>query len=76
MAIASRDDDFYPSDKNCLLCGDDFSDGEPVVFWRGQDQELHLHGGCAGSFVLRLARDAWQVERDAQDGKFELTSRR
>jgi hypothetical protein len=37
--------------------------------------EIYLHGSCAGSFVLRIARDAWEVERAAGDGEFELPVR-
>ena len=51
------------------------ADGEPVVLWSGSGGHLWLHGGCAGSFVLRLARDAWEIERDASDGRFTVTLR-
>lgn len=77
MAVLLPDDDFYPKrEELCFLCSTLAGDGEPVVMWGGQDLTLYLHGGCAGSFVLRIARDAWQVERDADDGKFTLTDRR
>lgn len=76
MAVVTSDDELYPpSGTECLLCLGDFSDGQPAVYWRG-GQDLFLHGGCAGTFVLRLARDAWQLERDADDDKFELTKDR
>jgi hypothetical protein len=83
MSIVFPGDDFYPTtesgDKSqeCFLCGENFdpSDGEPVVYWRGGGTNIHFHGGCAGSFALRFARDAWEVERDADDGKFPLTRR-
>ena len=63
--------DRYPSAENtCILCAGGFEDGQPVVFWNSQ---LYWHGGCAGSFALRFARDAWQVEHDAADRKYQLT---
>lgn len=77
MAVVLADDEFYPTVRDrvasCLLCGKPFEDEEPAVFWEGSEQSLYLHGGCAGSFVLRLARDAWDVERRADDGEFTLT---
>lgn len=73
MAVIKTDEPSYPdAEQACLLCFGDFTDGEPVVMWGGP-QRLYLHGGCAGSFVLRLARDAWEVERDADDRKFTIT---
>jgi hypothetical protein len=77
MAIVYSDDPtWYPSVQDrCLLCSGDFSDGEPVVMWHGP-YRVWLHGGCAGSFVLRIARDAWEVESKAEDGEFTLTFRR
>ena len=71
--ILSTDVHHYPDDtKACLLCTKGFSDQEPIVLWRGS-KDIYVHGGCAGTLVLRLARDAWQVERDADDGAFSLT---
>lgn len=62
-------------DDACALCSASVlaPANEPVVIWRGGSGRLALHGGCAGSFVLRLARDAWELERDAADGKYPLT---
>ena len=74
MSVVLPNQEFYPEPKKtCFLCSGPAADGEPVVAWFGVSQDLYLHGGCAGSFVLRLARDAWQVERDADDGAFTLT---
>lgn len=76
MGIVLTGDGQYPAASvSCFLCGEPAGDGEPVVYWRGAGADLWLHGGCAGSFVLRLARDAWEIERDAGDGKFALTLR-
>jgi hypothetical protein len=74
MAVIKLDDPFFPDDPDprCLLCSDPLKDDEPIVFWAGVSN-LYLHGSCAGTFVLRLARDAWEVERDANDGKHSLT---
>jgi hypothetical protein len=76
MSIFMPGDDFYPTDPEdvCLLCLQPFTDGEPVVMWASKTN-IYLHGGCSGTFALRLARDAWQVERDANDGKYTLTAR-
>jgi hypothetical protein len=70
--------DFGPGqDDSCQLCLGRVTEpeGEPVVVWNGP-VKMWLHGGCAGSFVLRLARDAWQVERDADDGVHPLSRQR
>ena len=77
MSILPPDDDFYPKpDDPCFLCMSPAADGEPVVmWWNGEDHVIYRHGGCAGSFVLRLARDAWQIEHDADDGAFTVTPR-
>jgi hypothetical protein len=56
----------------CMLCDKPLIADEPIVMWSGP-ADLCLHGSCAGTFVLRLARDAWEVERDANDGKYTLT---
>jgi hypothetical protein len=76
MSIFKPGDRFYPEgpDVACLLCSKPFTDDEPIVMWSGITN-IYLHGGCAGTFVLRLARDAWQVENEANDGKFALTVR-
>jgi hypothetical protein len=57
-----------------MLCNEPLIVEEPVVMWRGAT-DLYLHGGCAGTFVLRLARDAWEVERDANDGKHKTDAK-
>ena len=73
MAVIKHGDQYYPSaERRCALCSTAFDDDEPVVYWGGPE-DFYLHGGCSGSFVLRLARDAWQVEHDANDGQFTLT---
>ena len=75
MAVALPGDRFYPeAGTDCFLCGKSMDD-EPVAYWNDAGSSLYLHGGCAGTFVLRLARDAWQIERDAADGEFTLTLR-
>jgi hypothetical protein len=66
------EDEFAPQPGDlCMLCQEPLTDDEPIVMWSGPTQ-LNLHGGCAGTFVLRLARDAWQVEHEASDGKYKL----
>jgi hypothetical protein len=75
MAIYKMGDQWGPKpDSLCMLCEQSFTKEEPVVMWAGPT-DLCLHGGCAGTFVLRLARDAWEVEREANDGKYKLTLR-
>lgn len=82
MGVAPAGSEFYPSNVGdgawtCFLCSQRFdaSDGEPAVYWVTAGEYIFFHGDCAGSFVLRLARDAWEVQRDAGDGKFPLTAR-
>jgi hypothetical protein len=75
MGIYELGDQFGPKPGAlCMLCQEPLIAGEPVVMWSGPT-DLNLHGGCAGTFVLRLARDAWQVENEANDGKCELKRR-
>jgi hypothetical protein len=71
MAILEPVDDEYPTaDARCFLCSEHFNDEGPVVFWRGGGgQRVYWHGDCSASFVLRFARDAWEIQRDADDGK-------
>jgi hypothetical protein len=77
MAICKLgEDEFCPQPGDlCVLCLKPLVADEPIVYWHGGPTKLNLHGGCAGTFVLRLARDAWEVERDANDGKHELRRR-
>jgi len=76
VGVVAPGDEQYPSGSEvCFLCGDIVADGGPAVYWRGSGVDLWLHGGCAGSFVLRLGRDAWEVERDAGDGRWTLAMR-
>lgn len=76
VAVVLPGDERYPAESTpCFLCDEAFDDRRPVVFWSGAGGDLFLHGGCAGSFVLRLARDAWEVERDAGDRQFTLMLR-
>ena len=76
MGVLLPGDERYPAESvSCFLCGEPAADGEPVAYWSGAGADLWLHGGCVGSFVLRLARDAWQIENDAGDGKFAITLR-
>lgn len=58
--------DLFPSeDELCFLCAKPFRDDGQAVRWTGDGVSIYLHGRyCAGSFVLRLARDAWQVEHE------------
>lgn len=75
MAICKVGEEWGPEPGElCMLCSEPLIVEEPAVMWRGPT-DLYLHGGCAGTFVLRLARDAWEVERDANDGKHKLTLR-
>lgn len=75
MAIYKMGDQWGPKpDSRCMLCQEPLTTDEPVIMWGGP-VDLCLHGGCAGTFVLRLARDAWEVERNANDGKYTLTLR-
>jgi hypothetical protein len=55
----------------CFYCGDTIKG--VGVYWRGFDDDetrgrrfdfIHLHYGCAQKFLVRLARDIWQVEKD------------
>jgi hypothetical protein len=73
MSVVRLGDQFYPGgsppwlnqEAVCSLCFSPVADdSEPVVLWHGGNGDLWLHGRCAGSFVLRLARDAWEIERD------------
>jgi hypothetical protein len=76
VSVIHPNSEQYPDRQaRCFLCGDSFADRQPVAFWGGANGNLYLHGGCAGSFVLRLARDAWEIERDAADGKFAIVLR-
>ena len=77
MGVLVPGDPQYPGESTlCFWCAESVADGEPVVYWHGGGGgQLWLHGGCVGSFVLRLARDAWEIERDAGDGRFTITLR-
>jgi hypothetical protein len=74
--------DDQPTDELCVLCSEPAADGqEPVVVWMtGALGEtaffLYWHAGCAGSFVLRLGRDAWQLEHDRSDHLLDYRDRR
>jgi hypothetical protein len=75
MAIIHPEHDHYPTDPSrCFLCSELFDDGLPVVYWTGADNEIFLHGECAGSFVLRLARDAWEIDRYLGHARFPPAS--
>lgn len=68
MAIAGPDSPQYPPDATfCFLCSESFEHGEQVVYWVGAGTAIYLHGRCTASFVLRLARDAWALERTIYD---------
>lgn len=56
--------DQYPSrDQLCFLCSQRFDRTGIVVMWAGPGHFIYLHGErCATSFVLRLSRDALEVE--------------
>lgn len=58
--------DQYPSlDRLCFLCSKPFDGVGIVVMWAGPGHFVYLHGQrCASSFVLRLGRDAWEVEHE------------
>ncbi|AQS69596.1 hypothetical protein B1H29_24300 [Streptomyces pactum] len=60
--------DLYPSEEVCFLCAKPFDGAGTAVTWVGVGARIYLHGEyCAGSFVLRIARDAWQIEHDRDD---------
>ena len=46
----------------CFLCSEPISRQEVAIMWAGATGEIVLHARCATSFVLRLARDCWEVE--------------
>jgi hypothetical protein len=77
VGVVTPDSDRYPDESVvCFLCGETAADGEPVAYWMGAGNSyLWLHGGCVGSFVHRLGRDAWQIENEAGDGKYTVTIR-
>lgn len=66
MSVVRPGSDLYPAkDRVCFLCAGTFDGSGDVVMWVGAGYFMYLHGQrCAGSFVLRLARDAWQVEHE------------
>lgn len=60
--------ELWPSTDGCFLCAKPFDGTGTAVMWVGVGARIYLHGEyCAGSFVLRVARDAWQVEHDRGD---------
>jgi hypothetical protein len=53
----------------CFLCGHSIPRQWLAVHWDGATGAITLHRGCATSFVLRLARDCWELERhEAMEG--------
>lgn len=78
MSVVQPDDEWYFKEGDaCFLCGKG-ADGVPAVMWKGSGAgstvvTLLLHGGCAGTFTLRLARDAWEVEHRAGPDTYTLT---
>ena len=57
------------SESVCFLCAE--PPRYPMVVWHGAGgtQTILLHEECAGSLVLRLARDAWEVEHERKSGR-------
>lgn len=47
--------------RNCFLCGKTLF--YPMVVWHGAQGLICLHRWCATSFVLRLSRDCWEIEK-------------
>jgi hypothetical protein len=82
MAILKPDHMDYPTDHLCVLCSEPAADGkEPVVVWATEavgdaSPFLYWHAGCTTSFVLRLGRDAWQLEHDRADNILDYRDRR
>jgi hypothetical protein len=50
----------------CFLCGEPLQ-RPPTIVWVGNTGSIAFHAVCGTSFVLRLARDCWELERDASD---------
>lgn len=48
---------------DCFLCGERISPQSIAVYWGGATASIAFHRGCASSFVLRLARDCWELEQ-------------
>jgi hypothetical protein len=47
----------------CFLCGGPIRKQSMAVYWLGATGGINFHRACATSFVLRLARDCWELER-------------
>ena len=47
---------------DCFLCGHSIGRQAMAVYWGGATGDIALHRACATSFVLRLARDCWELE--------------
>ena len=55
------------ADAHCFLCGE--TPTYPMVMWAGADgNRMYLHESCAPRFILKLARDAWELENVRGDG--------
>ena len=56
-------------DPSCFYCS--FEIHGAGVYWSGRVHDnsvhIHLHHSCAQKFLVRLARDIWQVEKDNRD---------
>jgi hypothetical protein len=50
---------------DCFLCGARIPHQSLAVYWAGATGHIALHRECAVSFVLRLARDCWELEHAA-----------
>ena len=52
----------------CFYCG--LKIATVGVYWNGHEAGyMYLHHGCAQKFLVRLARDIWQLESDSQSGR-------
>lgn len=47
--------------RDCFLCGEALT--YPMVAWHGAQGLICFHDSCATSFVLRFARDCWELEK-------------
>jgi hypothetical protein len=48
---------------DCFLCYDPVGKHELAIYWHGATGDILFHRGCAASFVFRLARDCWEIDR-------------
>lgn len=56
--------------RDCFLCGEVLS--FPMIMWAGMTSSIYLHEECASQFVVRLARDCWELENNRSKGRIDV----